>query len=96
MRIVITGVAGFIGSSLAEYLLNLGYTVIGIDNFVCGYYENISQLITSFNNFHFYNKSIDDNEIENILQKNDILIHLAAISSLASNQSEPYFSYCNK
>lgn len=95
MRIVITGVAGFIGSSLAEYLLNLGYTVVGIDNFVCGYYENISKLKDSFNNFHFYDKSINDNEIENLIEKNDILIHLAAISSLASNQSDPYFSYCN-
>ena len=31
-RIVITGTAGFIGSHLAETLLDRGYTVVGIDN----------------------------------------------------------------
>lgn len=33
MKIVITGAAGFIGSHLAEYLTDLGYEVIGIDNY---------------------------------------------------------------
>ena len=32
-RWLITGVAGFIGSHLLERLLNLGYVVVGIDNF---------------------------------------------------------------
>ena len=32
MKALITGVAGFIGSNLAEYLLRLGHTVVGIDN----------------------------------------------------------------
>ncbi|MFD1909870.1 NAD-dependent epimerase/dehydratase family protein [Paenibacillus rhizoplanae] len=31
--IVLTGVAGFIGSNLAERLLREGHTVIGVDNF---------------------------------------------------------------
>jgi len=43
-RIVITGVAGFIGSHLAETLLNLDYAVIGIDNLLTGNTENISHL----------------------------------------------------
>ena len=33
MHILITGVAGFIGSHLGEKLLSLGHTVVGIDNF---------------------------------------------------------------
>lgn len=44
-RAVITGVAGFIGSHLAETLLNLDYAVIGIDNLLTGNPENISHLI---------------------------------------------------
>ena len=32
MKILITGVAGFIGSKLAENLLNAGYKIYGIDN----------------------------------------------------------------
>ena len=35
-RVVITGAAGFIGSHLAETLLDLGYSVVGIDNLLTG------------------------------------------------------------
>src|SRR5499427_6747995 len=44
-RIVITGAAGFIGSHLAEALLDRGYSVIGIDNLLTGDTSNISQLV---------------------------------------------------
>ena len=43
-RVVVTGAAGFIGSHLAETLLDLGYTVIGIDNLLTGDVANISHL----------------------------------------------------
>jgi dTDP-glucose 4,6-dehydratase len=43
-RVVITGAAGFIGSHLAETLLDRGYTVIGIDNLLTGATANISHL----------------------------------------------------
>jgi dTDP-glucose 4,6-dehydratase len=43
-RVVITGVAGFIGSHLAEALLDRGCTVIGIDNLLTGDVANISHL----------------------------------------------------
>ena len=43
-RLVITGAAGFIGSHLAETLLDRGYTVIGIDNLLTGATANISHL----------------------------------------------------
>jgi dTDP-glucose 4,6-dehydratase len=43
-RVVITGAAGFIGSHLAETLLDRDYTVIGIDNLLTGATENISHL----------------------------------------------------
>jgi dTDP-glucose 4,6-dehydratase len=44
-RVVITGAAGFIGSHLAETLLDRDYTVVGIDNLLTGATENISHLI---------------------------------------------------
>src|SRR5678815_395933 len=44
-RVVITGAAGFIGSHLAETLLDRGYAVIGIDNLLTGDTANISHLI---------------------------------------------------
>ena len=43
-RVVITGAAGFIGSHLAETLLDLGYAVVGIDNLLTGDIANISHL----------------------------------------------------
>ena len=44
-RVVITGAAGFIGSHLAETLLDRDYTVVGIDNLLTGATENISHLV---------------------------------------------------
>src|SRR5919107_1237838 len=43
-RIVITGAAGFIGSHLAETLLDRGYSVVGIDNLLTGDTANIAHL----------------------------------------------------
>ncbi len=43
-RVVITGAAGFIGSHLAETLLDRGYTVVGVDNLLTGDVANIAHL----------------------------------------------------
>ena len=43
-RVVVTGVAGFIGSHLAEVLLDRGYRVVGIDNLLTGDIANIAHL----------------------------------------------------
>jgi len=44
-RVVITGAAGFIGSHLAETLLDRDYSVVGIDNLLTGDTANVSHLI---------------------------------------------------
>ena len=44
-RVVITGAAGFIGSHLAETLLDRGYSVVGIDNLLTGDTANIARLV---------------------------------------------------
>ena len=41
INILITGVAGFIGSRLAKKLLENNYFVYGLDNFSTGYKDNI-------------------------------------------------------
>ena len=41
MKVLITGVAGFIGSNLAKRLLERGHAVIGIDNLNYGFIRNI-------------------------------------------------------
>ena len=40
-KVLITGVAGFMGSHLADEFLRRGYEVIGIDNLIGGYEENV-------------------------------------------------------
>ncbi len=44
MKIMITGVAGFIGSNLALALLDQGYDVVGIDNMSQGHPLNLGDL----------------------------------------------------
>ena len=41
MNVLVTGVAGFIGSHVADALLERGDTVYGIDNFETGLWENV-------------------------------------------------------
>jgi dTDP-glucose 4,6-dehydratase len=44
-RVVITGAAGFIGSHLAEYLLDRDFAVVGIDNLLTGDTANVAHLL---------------------------------------------------
>ena len=44
-KIFVTGVAGFLGSHLAEKLVNLGHKVVGIDNMLGGYEDNVPKNI---------------------------------------------------
>ena len=57
MRILITGVAGFIGSNLAEYLLKKGHDIIGIDNLSYGLLEQVPVDVD------FHKENILNNEI---------------------------------
>jgi dTDP-glucose 4,6-dehydratase len=43
-RALVTGAAGFIGSHLSEYLLDKGYSVVGMDNLLTGDVSNIEHL----------------------------------------------------
>jgi len=45
-RALVTGAAGFIGSHLSEYLLDKGYSVVGMDNLLTGDVSNIEQLFS--------------------------------------------------
>ncbi len=59
MRVLITGVAGFLGSHLAERFLNEGHQVVGLDNFITGSPDNISHLLSN-ERFAFYRYDVTD------------------------------------
>ena len=76
MKIIITGVAGFIGSNLASQLLKRGHTVIGIDNLSYGFVRNVEP-VKDNPNFQFITGDIADPLILKDV-KADVLIHLAS------------------
>ena len=72
-KIFITGVAGFLGSHLSEKLIELGHTVVGIDNMVGGYKDNIP------NKVEFHNVDCCDfSKIKQLMKNIDIVYHCAA------------------
>lgn len=76
MTIIITGVAGFVGSNLASDLLKNNNKVIGIDNFSYGSMNNIHELVKN-PNFQFIEGDLNDYSIISKL-KGDVLVHLAS------------------
>jgi UDP-glucose 4-epimerase len=76
MKILITGVAGFVGSNLAEALLIRGHEVIGIDNFSYGSVRNLAQ-IKSHPKFSFLELDcLDSKSFDKI--HGDCIVHLAS------------------
>ncbi|MBN1217198.1 MAG: NAD-dependent epimerase/dehydratase family protein [Candidatus Lokiarchaeota archaeon] len=81
-RVVVTGVAGFIGSNLADKLLELGAEVIGIDNLLTGRKENLALALNN-TNFKFFQGDIRDLDfLLEIFKDIDIIFHQAAFTSV--------------
>lgn len=76
MKILITGVAGFIGSNLAKRLLERGHTVTGIDNLNYGFMRNV-EFAKNNPNFKFILGDIANPHILSEVPA-DIIIHLAS------------------
>jgi nucleoside-diphosphate-sugar epimerase len=81
--IAVTGVAGFIGSNLANRLLEDGYRVIGIDNLAYGVRDQVPAGVA------FHQADIRDRDLARRLEGVDVLFHLAAKNCIADCQSDP-------
>jgi nucleoside-diphosphate-sugar epimerase len=95
-NILITGVAGFIGSHVAEKLLAQGHNVVGIDNFDSFYAKEIKlknlNPLQSNNRFQFELANICDIErLSDIFSRTqfDIVIHLAAKAGVRPSIQNP-------
>ena len=78
MRYLITGGAGFIGSHLAERLLDRGDQVVLLDNLSTGSMENIRHLKSS-SQLEYHLDSIENRQlVAELVDDADVIVHLAA------------------
>ena len=86
MKIFITGVAGFLGSHLADRMIELGHEVAGNDNLIGGYLDNVNPKV----NF-FQIDCCDYDDMLNIIKGSDIVIHTAATAHEGLSVFSPNF-----
>jgi UDP-glucose 4-epimerase len=89
MRVLITGGAGFIGSHLAEALLEARHEVFVLDDLSTGSIDNISHL-KGRPGFHYTIDSVfNDHLVAEMLDRADVIFHLAAAVGVKLIVQEP-------
>ena len=85
MRVFITGIAGFLGSHLADNLLEAGHDVSGCDNLIGGYLENVPSGV-NFNQVD----AIYLNQMKKMTKGMDLIIHTACTAYEGLSVFSPY------
>jgi UDP-glucose 4-epimerase len=92
VRALITGGAGFIGSHLAEALLDHGYKVLVIDNLSTGSIENITHL-KGRADFEYYIDTIENEPLlAELIDRSDIVFHFAAAVGVKLIVEQPVYT----
>ena len=84
-NILVTGAAGFLGSHLSEKLAEMGYKVIGIDNMIGGYPDNIPKNI-SFIEIDCCNLE----KVKSVMKGIDVVFHCAATAHEGLSVFSPF------
>jgi len=84
-KILITGVAGFLGSHLAEKLSIQGHKVVGVDNMMGGYEDNVPK------NIEFYNYDCCDlKKMNKVMKDINVVYHCAATAHEGLSVFSPF------
>lgn len=98
-RVVVTGVAGFIGSHLAEQLLAGGAEVLGIDSFTSYYDVELKRRnVRSLNErggFELVEQDILDADLEQLLAGAEVIYHLAAQPGVRRSWGQEFEVYAH-
>src|SRR5919205_619821 len=92
MRVLITGGAGFVGSHLAEVLLERGDEVIVLDNLSTGSIDNIAHL-KACAGFEYFIDSVDNEPLlAELIDRSDVVFHLAAAVGVKLIVEQPVYT----
>ncbi len=97
MRLLVTGVAGFIGSTLAESLLAAGHEIVGVDCFTPNYAasikrENLAGPLGSAR-FRFVEADLRHAPIDPLLDGVSHVVHLAALPGVRASWGDAFRDY---
>ncbi|WP_396929898.1 NAD-dependent epimerase/dehydratase family protein [Mycolicibacterium sp.] len=92
MQVLVTGAAGFIGSTLVDRLLADGHTVVGLDDLSRGRMENLAGASADAR-FEFVEADIADADLIGLFEKHkpEVVHHLAAQIDVRRSVEEPEF-----
>jgi len=90
-KVLITGGAGYLGSTISEHLLSKGYSVTVLDNLM---YKQLSLLhLFKYNKFNFVKDDVRNVELlQNLVKEHDVIIPLAAIVGMSACEVNPNLS----
>jgi UDP-glucose 4-epimerase len=92
VRALVTGAAGFIGSTLVDRLLSDGHSVVGLDNYASGRATNLEHL-ADIGEFGFVEADIVTADLQAIFDEHqpEVVFHLAAQIDVRHSVADPQF-----